>query len=82
VGNSWVSLRSNSEIYHREWILTRRGLGAKVFFESPEELGVEMYYAEMAHFLDCVREQKPTICPLADGLKVLEVCAQIEQVAA
>jgi predicted dehydrogenase len=40
------------------------------------------YVKAIAHFLDCVHEGTPTICPLVDGLKVLEVCRQIEQVAA
>jgi predicted dehydrogenase len=76
---SWhVDIDAAEERYHRQWTLTRHGAEAATFFYSPEELGVEMYRDEMAHFLACVREQKPTICPLSDGLKVLEVCAQVE----
>jgi predicted dehydrogenase len=36
---------------------------------------------EMRHFLDCVRSNTPTICPLSEGLKVLEVCAQVQEMA-
>lgn len=37
------------------------------------------YRKEMEHFLDCVRQKKATAVPLSEGLKVLEVVAQVEQ---
>lgn len=65
--------------YLRLWSVgTWSDLGAEVSFDSPEALGDQMYRDEMAHFLECVRENKPTICPLADGLRVLEVVQQVE----
>ena len=66
--------------YRRRWSARDRCRSVGVTFSRPEDLGDQMYRDELVHFLDCVREQKPTICPLADGLKVLEVCAKIEAV--
>ncbi len=56
--------------------------GVTVEWNSPAELGDEMYLSELKHFLDCVREGRPTDVPLKDGLRVLEVCKQIEEMAA
>lgn len=81
LGPWYVVISGDVLQYHRQWTLTRKGAEASAFFYSPADLGVEMYHAEMAHFLECVREQKPTICPLADGLRVLEVCRQVEEMA-
>lgn len=78
----WVSITTDAPGYWRDWSITNGVMGYQWAFDSPEDIGETMYHFEMAHFLECVREQKPTICPLSDGLKVLEVCAQIEQVAA
>lgn len=79
-GRWWSLQYKERDGYTRVWSIgTHDDLGAEVSFGSPEELGDEMYRAELAHFLDCVRENKPTICPLADGLRVLEVCQQVEQ---
>jgi len=77
-----VHIRQRPNTYRRLWSIgsDEGDDGATVEFRSPEALGAEMYRAEMAHFLECVREQKPTSVPLADGLRVLEVVAQIEAV--
>jgi predicted dehydrogenase len=56
------------------------GLYPSVSRPKPESIDA-MYRAEMAHFFACVRDGTPTICPLADGLRVLEVCAKVEAVA-
>lgn len=74
-----VSLSCESAGYSRYWGIGNRQRDASSRFLSPQELGDQMYRDELAHFLDCVREQKPTICPLSDGLRVLEVCQQVEQ---
>lgn len=77
-----VRINDRSDRYWRQWEATsasgRMSQVSRACFRSPDELGDEMYRDEMAHFLDCVREGKQTDCPLADGLRVLEVCAQIE----
>jgi hypothetical protein len=39
----------------------------------------ESYRLEVAHFLNCVEQNTPTICPLSEGLQVLEICAKVEQ---
>lgn len=78
-GSEWcVELEWKEPHYFREWKSYFAGSQLRAEFSSPKSLGDEMYRAEMAHFLECVREQKPTSVPLADGLRVLEVCAQVE----
>ena len=47
---------------------------------EPHELDAT-YYIEMAAFLEAIRLGCPSICTLCDGLKVLEVCAQVEAMA-
>jgi predicted dehydrogenase len=39
----------------------------------------QSYRDELDHFLCCVQSGRQTDVPLADGLRVLEVCAQVEQ---
>jgi predicted dehydrogenase len=68
--------------YVRKWSLGSQRRDITRRFRAPDELGSGMYYAEMSHFLDNVCVGRPTSCHLADGLKVLEVCRQIEQAAA
>jgi predicted dehydrogenase len=72
-----VYLNGTATSYSRWWYVD----GEDESFDAASELGTAMYYAEMAHFLKRVRSGGPTRCPLADGLRVLEVCRQIEQVA-
>lgn len=60
--------------YRREWALGT----SRVKFKSSKQLGTKMYVDEMAHFLQCIREHTATSVPLADGLRVLEVCAHVE----
>lgn len=76
---SWqIAMDAKPSSYVREWTISNGVVGHQCRFDGPNRLGNEMYVAEMAHFLACVREQKPTACPLADGLRVLEVCQQVE----
>lgn len=70
-----VVLNSGAKEYLRDWCICDGHAMAEVQFESAEDLGDQMYVDAMAHFLDCVREGKPTICPLAHGLRVLEALA-------
>lgn len=65
-------LFSGSDEYCRGWCLHDDIASARATFVSAAELGDQMYVDAMAHFLECVREGKPTICPLSDGLRVLE----------
>jgi predicted dehydrogenase len=83
LGKWSVTLHPRAGGYHRGWeVVGPDGMKVRASARRPQALGTSMYSAEMAHFLDCVRDGTPTICPLADGLKVLEVCRQIERVAA
>jgi predicted dehydrogenase len=43
------------------------------FSQSADWLLNQMYLDEMAHFLDCVRERKPTILPVDDAAEVMRV---------
>jgi predicted dehydrogenase len=76
------SLRvSDNSSYHRKWLVRRTGECESVEWSSPESLGDQMYVDELKHFLDCVRDGKQTVCPLSDGLRVLEVCKAVEEMA-
>jgi predicted dehydrogenase len=63
--------------YGRHWKFG----GVSMSFHSPEALGDQMYRDELIHFLDCVRLGNQTDVPLSDGLRVLDVCAQVEAMA-
>lgn len=79
LSEDWRVQYEEGDDYHRMWGVGYHGdLGATAHFHSPEELGADMYRAELEHFLACVREKTLTICPLADGLRVLEIVAQVE----
>lgn len=67
-----VVLNNGAVEYYRWWAVSDGRASASMQFTSAEELGDQMYVDEMAHFLECVREGKQTICPLSDGLRVLE----------
>lgn len=77
MGPWWVTMQDGAP-YTRQWSITEEIRGYQWAFNSPEELGVEMYRTELEHFLACIQQGKPTACTLADGLAVLEVCAQVE----
>lgn len=86
LGSDWmVFWTSSSERYWRFWSLgedaSEDQVYAHVAFDSPDKLGTLMYYDELAHFLDCTQTGRQTDCPLADGLRVLEVCKQVEGMA-
>ncbi len=78
LGPWYVSLRDRIDQYHRQWSLLRRGAEASVFFRAPDDLGVQMYRDEIADFLACAQQGRPTACSLSDGVAVLDVCAQVE----
>jgi predicted dehydrogenase len=61
----------------RRWVVN----GHAGEFHKPEELGDQMYVDELKHFLDCVQSGRQTDVPLSDGLRVLEVCKQVEEMA-
>lgn len=68
-------IRTDSPEYRRHWVLDDAwGQRYAAGFSSPEELGMAMYEAEMAHFLACVQGQRETRCTLQDGLRALESC--------
>lgn len=82
LGDRWNVCIGSRREYLRVWSVgTLDDEGATVAFESPEELGDEMYVDELKHFLDCVQSGRQTDVPLADGLRVLEVCQQVEAMA-
>lgn len=75
--NGWSVELCDHVAYGRQWSLD----GVTASFHAPEELGTLMYRDELEHFLECVRDQRRTDCPLSDGLKTLEVCQQIQAMA-
>lgn len=77
-----VSL-SNRPGYSRTWRVGSVGNAPSVHFRSPAELGDQMYHDEVAHFLARVRGERDLgdACDLPQALRVLEVCAQVEQMA-
>lgn len=71
-------IRTDSQEYRRQWVLDdAQGQRYAAGFSSPEELGTEMYVAEMAHFLDCVQTGQQTRCTLTDGVKALRACLEV-----
>ena len=81
LGPHWrVTLEDRAD-YRREWTIEQRGQSMSVTFQSPEAMGTLMYKDALLHFLECVRENRQTDCPLSEGVKVLEVCATVEQLA-
>lgn len=79
LGPHWRVTIEDRADYRREWTVDQRGASMSVTFDRPEALGDQMYRDEMAHFLDCVQSGRQTECPLSDGVRVLEVLSQAEQ---
>lgn len=77
-GDSCVELDWQTASYLRTWIVDSERRAAWVRYTWPDDLGDEMYVAEMRHFIESVDLGIATRCPLADGLRVLDVCQQIE----
>lgn len=67
-------LDGQAQDYSRSWYADQAGLALGVQFSTPEALGTEMYHAELAHFLDCVEKNVPTITPFSDGIRVVQIC--------
>jgi predicted dehydrogenase len=82
LGSGWSVSCDSASRYARSWSIFNDTGGYQWGFGSPDELGVEMYRNEMAHFLHCVRTGQQPFCPLSDGLRVLEVCEKIEAMTA
>lgn len=82
--NGTVTMDWTSPRYRREWDGVGEQIGFQWRFDSPEELGDEMYEREIAHFLECVKrgELLPPAASFADGLKVVEVIEQARTVTA
>lgn len=81
LGDWCVALDSRAPRYRRFWRVSDQFTSYQQAFRSPDELGEAMYVDELQHFLLCVRHSLPSNVPLADGLRVLEVCQQVEQLA-
>jgi predicted dehydrogenase len=81
LGPHWRVTIEDRADYRREWTVEKDGQSMSLSALTPTALGDQMYYDEMAHFIACVREGRQTDCPLSDGVRVLEVAAQVEQMA-
>jgi predicted dehydrogenase len=79
-----VRIVTDATAYRREW----SGLGAEHGyqwrFDSPEELGAEMYEREIAHFIECATGGAllSPAASFADGLKVVDIIEQARTVTA
>lgn len=79
-GDRWgVHLVDRSAVYERTWTVSQRGHSISASFADPAALGDQVYIDEMQHFIACVVEGRQTDVPLTDGLRVLEVCAHVEE---
>jgi len=79
-GRRWrIALDGQAGRYHRSWCVGNAGANIVAEFTQPDALGVDMYKAEMAHFLNAVRTGKQSwpAATLADGVKVLEICHRV-----
>jgi len=78
-----VSINARGGAYYfRQWTVKNPPTFVESEFHAPGGLGQQMYYDELWHFLACVQAGKPTDCPWADGLRVLEVCQRATEMAA
>lgn len=78
-----VQLEGEARHYERRWYVASEAAHVEVAIDRSDALGDAMYRAEMEHFLNAVRTgtQSQPAATLADGIKVLEVCAMVEQAA-
>lgn len=74
LGDWGIDLDGRKDQYFRSWEFRTPSGDFDAAFFDPATVGVEMYRAELAHFLACVEQNKPTITPFADGSRVVEVC--------
>lgn len=70
----WVQDQSP---YYRSWRLQYASGYMEAVFQDPAALGAEMYRAQLVHFCACAQTGRQTDVPLADGLRVLEVVAEV-----
>lgn len=75
----WVSLDGSGR-YHRDWRIVHGHRDMRVHYDDPSQLGDAMYLEEMRTFVELCTLPRPLMQTptLHDGLKVLELCAQVE----
>lgn len=81
--NGRVDLDGRASRYWREWNGTNGTLGYQCAFDSPEELGEQMYVDELAHFLRCAETGSPVApgCTFEEGIRVLEIIEAARRMA-
>jgi predicted dehydrogenase len=84
--NRWlIDINARADHVSREWrVRTASGTSVQRGFPDKkefDEINRLAYRDEMLHFIECVREGRQTDCPLSDGVRVLEVCQQVEEKA-
>ncbi len=80
-GKRWrVELDGQASHYERRWCVADEALSVDITVGTSTALGDAMYRAEIDHFLNAVRtgKQSHPAATLADGVRVLEVCAKVE----
>jgi predicted dehydrogenase len=80
-GLRWrLELDGQAKRYERRWAVVSESMSVDVSIGRSDALGDAMYRAEMAHFLNAARtgKQSEPAATLADGIRVLDVCAMVE----
>ncbi len=79
LGGKWsIGIHWTSPTSERQWAVFDDSTGYLEHFDGQNALGDHMYIEEMKHFLDCAQRGVPTETPFADGIRVLDVIAQVE----
>jgi predicted dehydrogenase len=82
-GDSLIDVRWRSEA-SRRLSIHRRGCSVHVTLDIARGAAAlnESYLAELRHFLEAARLERPTAIPFADGLRVVEICTRVKELAA
>jgi predicted dehydrogenase len=82
LGEGWrIRLNDRADHYYRRWDVFSETRGSSMIFSKPTALGDEMYLKELRHFLACVESGAPTLTPFAEGLRVVEICERVKELA-
>jgi predicted dehydrogenase len=81
LGREWrVDIETRHEGYYRRWDAFSADNGFSFMFSNPWDVTDcgRVYISEMEHFIERVQRGEATRTPFADGLRALDVCAQVD----
>lgn len=82
LGPRWgVHLNDRADRYLRRWDVSGKTSGCSFVFRDPVELTEQTYVDELRHFLLCVETGRPTAITFSDGLRVVEICERVKELA-